>query len=443
MPLFASPVDRRRFLRIGGVSVGATLAGWFGGLANVAAADPKRKRACIVLWMNGGPSQMDTFDLKPGHENGGPFKEIATAVSGIRISEHLPKLAERMKHIGLVRSMTSKEGDHGQATFLAHTGYPSRGPIRYPSVGSVVAKHLGDDAAAVPNFVSVAPFRTFSPAAHEPGFLGPQYAPLVVGESVLGAQQGDVDRALRVEDLALPRGITDKRSDARIELAAEMQREFTDKHPDAVAKSHQTAYERAARLMRSAAAESLKLASEPDKVRDTYGRNVFGQGCLLARRLVEAGVPFVEVSLGGPNGVGWDTHTDNFERVKQLSQTLDAGWSALLDDLKDRGLLDTTTIVWMGEFGRTPKINGSSGRDHYPTAWSAAVSGGGIKGGQVVGATSKDGSTVESTPVSVPSFLATVYKAVGIDPGTQHQSNTGRPIPVVDTGTEPLTELLG
>ncbi len=443
MPLFASPVDRRRFLRVGGVSVGATLAGWFGGLSNVLAADPKRKRACILLWMNGGPSQMDTFDLKPGHDNGGPFKEIATAVTGVRISEHLPKLAERMKHVGLVRSMTSKEGDHGQATYLAHTGYPSRGPIRYPSVGAVVAKHLGDDVAAVPNFVSVAPFRTFSPAAHEPGFLGPQYAPLVVGESVLGQQPTDVDRALRVEDLALPKGITDKRSDARIELASVMQQEFTSTHPDAVAKSHQTAYERAARLMRSAAAESLKLASEPDKVRDTYGRNVFGQGCLLARRLVEARVPFVEVSLGGPNGVGWDTHTDNFERVKQLSQTLDAGWSALLDDLKDRGLLDTTTVVWMGEFGRTPKINGSSGRDHYPTAWSAAVSGGGVKGGQVIGATSKGGTTVEKTPVGVPSFLATVYKAVGIDPASQLQSNTGRPIPLVDTGTEPLSVLVG
>ncbi len=442
MPLPLPHTDRRRFLRVGGVSVTAALAGWFAPLARVAAADPKRKRACILLWMSGGPSQTDTFDLKPGHENGGPFKEVATAVPGVRISEHLPKIAERMKHVSLVRSMTSKEGDHGLATFLARTGYTSRGPIRYPAIGSVVAHQLGDDAASLPNYVSVAPFRSFSPAAHGPGFLGPRFAPLVVGEATFGGQTPDADKALRVEDLAAPAGIPSARAAARMELAADLRRDFTATHPDAVAKSHHTAYDRATKLMQSAEAEALKLADEPAKLRDAYGRNVFGQGCLLARRLVEKGVPFVEVSLSGPNGVGWDTHTDNFERVKQLSQSLDAGWSALIDDLKDRGLLDTTTVVWMGEFGRTPKINGSSGRDHYPTAWSAAVGGGGIKGGQVVGATSKDGTMVEKDPVGVPAFLATVYKAMGIDPATHLPSNTGRPIPVVDTGTQPLDALL-
>jgi hypothetical protein len=439
------PFDRRYFLRAGAVSVGFTLSGWLGRLATATAREPARKRSCILLWMSGGPSTIDLFDLKPGHDNGGPFKEIETAVPGIRIGEHLPKVAERMKHVALVRSMTSKEGDHGLATFFAHTGYPSRGPIRYPSLGSVVARQLGADDAALPSFVSVAPFRLFSPAAHGPGFLGPQYAPLVVGESTLAPQQpgtGDAARALQVEDLALPGGVSRGHFDARWQLAAELQRDFAATHPDTAPKSHQTAYERAAKLLRSAAAKALDLDDEPDKLRDTYGRNLFGQGCLLARRLVEQGVPFVEVCHGGPGGTGWDTHADNFGRVKQLCQPLDAGWSALLDDLKDRGLLDSTLVVWMGEFGRTPKINGSTGRDHFPYAWAAALAGGGVKGGQAVGRTSKDGTAVEDRPVTVPEFLATVCSALGIDPATQNMSNTGRPIPIVETGARPVAELL-
>src|SRR5262249_9360074 len=336
--------------------------------------------------MSGGPSTIDLFDLKPGHENGGPYKEIDTAVAGVKISEHLPKIAGRMKHVALLRSMTSKEGDHGLATFFNHTGYPSRGPIRYPSIGSIVAKELGSDDAALPNFVSVAPFRVFNAAAHGPGFLRPRYPPLAVGEPTFGPHQaaGDADRALQVEDLSFPGGISAERFDARWELAASLQRDFAAERPDPAARGHQTAYDRAAKLMRSAAAKALKLDDEPEKLRDAYGRNVFGQGCLLARRLIESGVPFVEVSLGGAGGVGWDTHVDNFERLKQLSGTLDAGWSALMDDLKDKGLLETTTIVWMGEFGRTPKINGGNGRDHFPNAWTAALAGGGIKGGQAI-----------------------------------------------------------
>src|SRR5437763_3827676 len=212
-------LSRRDWLRLSAAGVvGYSLSGWLGALADETAKSRERKRSCILLWMNGGPSQMDTFDLKPGHENGGPFQETATAVPGLKISEHLPKLAERMKHVSLVRSMTSKEGDHGLATFFAHTGYPSRGPIRYPSLGSVVAKELGPDDAALPSFVSVAPFRVFSPAAHGPGFLGPRYAPLVVGESNLGGPQqpgGDVDSALQVGVLEMPGGVEAARFEGR------------------------------------------------------------------------------------------------------------------------------------------------------------------------------------------------------------------------------------
>src|SRR5688572_4879918 len=228
------PLTRREWLKLSAAGVlGAGLSGWMPAFAADAAANPARKRACILLWMNGGPSQMDTFDLKPGHANGGPFRETATAVPGIRVSEHLPKVAKRMKHVALVRSMSSKEGDHGLATFLAHTGYPSRGPIQYPAIGSVVAKELGAEDAALPNFVSIAPFRSFSPAAHGPGFLGPRYAPLIVGESVLGgAGSADADRALQVEDLALPGGVPADRFDARRALVAQMQADFVAGHPD-------------------------------------------------------------------------------------------------------------------------------------------------------------------------------------------------------------------
>jgi hypothetical protein len=328
---------RRDWLRLSAAGVaGGSFSGWLGALAQESARDPKRRRSCILLWMNGGPSQMDTFDLKPGHANGGPFKEISTAVPGLRISEHLPKLAGLMKHVALVRSMTSKEGDHGLATYYAHTGYPPRGPIQYPSLGALVAREAGADDAELPNFVSVAPFRTFSAAAHGPGFLGPRYAPLVVGESSLAYRPpngGTPDTALTVENLAPYAGLSREHFDARLRLAQEMQREFAGGRPGAAAQSHQTAYERAARLMRTTAARALDLEDEPTSLRDAYGHNRFGQGCLLARRLVERGVPFVEVSLGGASGISWDTHVNNFEAVRGLSGTLDGAWSSLLKDL--------------------------------------------------------------------------------------------------------------
>jgi hypothetical protein len=443
---FSTPhLSRRDWLRLTSAGVVSfSLSGWFAALAEQTAAHPKRRRSCILLWMNGGPSQMDTFDLKPGHANGGPFKEIATRVPGIKISEHLPKVAAHLDEIALVRSLTSKEGEHGLATFFAHTGYAARGPIRYPTLGSLVAREVGADDAALPNFVSVAPFRTFSPAAHGPGFLGPRYAPLLVGESSLTySSRPDDGKSLQVENLAPPAGTAREHSAARQRLVLDMQREFIGQRPDPVAQSHQTAYERAVRLMGSSAARALSLDDEPAQLRDRYGRNVFGQGCLLARRLVEEGVPFVEVSLGGQGGVGWDTHINNFDSVKELSGTLDAAWSSLLTDLKQRGLLDSTLIVWMGEFGRTPRINGNNGRDHFPYAWTAALAGGGIKGGQVVGKTSADGMSVVERPVTVPDLLATVLQALGIDTARQHVSNTGRPIGLVEKSARPLGELVG
>jgi hypothetical protein len=435
-------LSRRDWLRLSATGIiSGSVSGWLGSLAASAATDPKRRRSCILLWMSGGPSQMDTFDLKPGHTNGGPFKEIATSVPGIRISEHLPRLARHMDRLALVRSMTSKEGDHGLATYYLHAGYAQRGPIQYPTLGALVANEAGAEAD-LPAFVSIAPFRRLSSAAHSPGFLGPRYAPLIVGETATNYGGAADGTALRVPNLTPHAGVRGERLDARLRLVQQMQQEFVAEHPSAAAKSHQTAYERAARLMRTAAGKAFDLNEEPAPLRDAYGRNKFGQGCLLARRLVERGVPFIEVSLGGATEVDWDTHQNNFDKVRELSQILDAGWATLMTDLKTRGLLESTLIVWMGEFGRTPIINGDKGRDHFPNAWTAVLGGGGIAGGQVIGKTSPGGEAIEQRPVSVPDLLATVCLALGLDPKKSNLSNVGRPISLVDKVAKPLEDLV-
>jgi uncharacterized protein (DUF1501 family) len=389
---------------------------------------------------------MDTFDLKPGHKNGGPFREIATAVPGIRISEHLPRLARHADRLALVRSMSSKEADHDLARYYAHAGYLQRGPIQYPTLGSLVAKEAGAEDTDIPAFVSVAPDRLLNSTGHGSGFLGPRYAPLIVGDAgtSYGSPAGSDTslNALRVPNLTPHAGVGGEHLEDRLRLVQQMQHEFAVDRPSAAATSHQTAYERAARMMRTSAGKAFDLDLEPAKLRDAYGRNRFGQGCLLARRLVERGVPFIEVSLGGKNGFGWDTHTNNFETVRDLSQVLDAGWATLVDDLKERGLLDSTLIVWMGEFGRTPTINGDKGRDHFPGAWTAVLGGGGIKGGQVIGKTSAGGESIEERPVSVPDLLATVCLALGVDPTKMNQSNLGRPISLVDKAARPLEDIV-
>jgi hypothetical protein len=247
-----------------------------------------------------------------------------------------------------------------------------------------------------------------------------------------------------VQDLDLAQGVTKSHADARIGLLQDMERNFAASRPDVPTRSHATAYDRAVRLMRTDAAKAFNLDEEKSSLRDAYGRNLFGQGCLLARRLVERGVPFVEVTMGGVNGgaFGWDTHVNNFELVKGLSAVLDAAWASLMSDLKRRGLLDTTLIVWMGEFGRTPQIVGGNGRDHFPNAWSTVLAGGGIKGGQAIGKTSPDGMEIVDRKITVPDFLATVCQALGVDPLKQNDSNVGRPIRIVEKTAEPIKEAL-
>src|SRR5262249_52031988 len=314
-----------------------------------------------------------------------------------------------------------------------------QGAIQYPTLGSLVSKELGDPAAELPNFVAISPFRGFNQGAFGPGFLGPNYTPLVVGEGNFGEPGPDpmADRSLRVQDLDRPAGVANTQAESRYELLRGLEQAFLAERPTLVAESHATAYDRAVRLMQSVGAKAFDLADEPTKVRDGYGRNLFGQGCLLARRLVERGVPFVEVNLGG-----WDTHSNNFESVKRLCGILDPAWGQLMTDLDARGLLETTTIIWMGEFGRTPRINQGTGRDHFPNAWSAVLAGGGLKGGQAHGKSIEDGTKVDGEPTGVIDLLATLCAALGIDHLKQNPSNVGRPIRIVDKAAKVIKDLV-
>jgi len=416
--------DRRSFLQLTAAGVATTaMSGWMRVLADNAKTNTptgKKHKSCILLWMDGGPSHKDTFDLKPDSKGAGEFKPIKTAASGIEISEHLPKIAKLMNHGVLVRGMSTPEGAHPRAKYNLHTGYrEGQGGLVYPSLGAHVAKEIGDPASSVPNFVSIGN-RSFGS-----GFIGPKYQPLIVQDPTKG-----------VEDLKS--AVSDQKFDSRSGLLDQMEKAFYHDYQTGAAVDHQTAIERAVKLMRSKEAKAFDLSNETAKAKDAYGSGKFAEGVLMARRLVEIGVPFIEVTLGG-----WDTHQDNFTKVKNLSGQVDSAMGALLTDLKDRGLLDSTLVVWMGEFGRTPNINtrgDKPGRDHYPKAWSLAMFGGGVQGGRVVGKTDKEGATVAERPVGTTDFLATVCEVLGIDHTKENEAASGRPIRVVDKGNKPFTK---
>jgi hypothetical protein len=416
-------VTRRRFLQLSSMGVFApSLSGWLAPLAARAAETKARTKSCILLWMDGGPSHKDTFDLKPGTKDAGEFQPIGTSVPGIQISEHFPETAKIMHHGVIIRSMSTGEGAHDRARYYLHTGYREGvGGVAYPSLGAIVSKELGREDFPLPNFVTV------GNRSYGSGFLGPKHQPLNVADPSKGVE-------------SLKAAVGGARFDQRLSLLEEMEAGFYRQYRAHAAFDHHTTYRRAVRLMQSREAQAFDLSREPATSREKYGSGRFAEGCLLARRLVEVGVPFVEVNLGG-----WDTHQANFTRVKALSQQVDKPLAALVTDLKERGLLDSTLIIWMGEFGRTPKINNRGnepGRDHYPRAWSLAMFGGGIRAGQVIGKTDTEGATVVDRPVSALDFLATVCKILGIDYNKQNESSTGRPIRIVDKGANPIRELL-
>jgi hypothetical protein len=407
-------VNRRTFLR--GVAAGATslaVLGWKDAVTLNAAELRERGMGCILLFMNGGPSQFETFDPKPGANTGGPTKGISSAVSGVQVAEHWPLVAKQLKDIALVRSMTNKEGAHPRAVYQLKTGYLPSGAVKYPSFGSVVAKEISPPDFDLPSFVSIN--RRDSIGS---GFLGMQFAPFAVQ-----------DPNQMPSNVELPGGVNRQRFNRRLGLLKDLEIDFADAGAARQVEGHRAVYQGAAQLVLSPRLKAFDLGQEKDGVRDRYGRTAFGQGCLLARRLIETGVTFVEVESDG-----WDTHQDNFDRVKNLAGPTDQGFATLVADLKERGLLEKTLVIWMGEFGRTPRVNPQSGRDHYPRAFSVALAGGGVQGGRVIGATSADGATITDRPVTVPDLFTSFCHTLNINPRKENLGPLDRPIKIVDGG---------
>ncbi|MBM4067480.1 MAG: DUF1501 domain-containing protein [Planctomycetes bacterium] len=416
-------VSRRDLLKLSAAGVlGVSTSGWFNVLASRAAETRRQHKSCILLWMDGGPSHKDTFDLRPGTAQGGPFQQIQTSVNGIQISEHFPRFARQMQHAAIIRSMSTGEGAHGRAKYYLHTGYKEGvGGLHYPSIGSIAAMEIGDRNNPMPNFVSI------GNRSYGSGFLGPRHQPLIVNSAARGVDN--------LRPLVAERQFT-----SRVGLLDELEQSFHRTHEAGTSLAHRTTYQRAVTLMRDRGARAFDISGESQATRTAYGSGAFGEGCLLARRLVEAGVTFVEVTLGG-----WDTHQNNFNRVRQLSQQVDQAMSQLVADLRERGLLDSTLVIWMGEFGRTPRINNRGaqpGRDHFPRAWSSVLIGGGVRGGQVIGRTDAEAATVAERPVNTLDFMATICRILGIDYTKMNQTPIGRPIRIVDRGGNHIRELV-
>ena len=420
--MFSEMMNRREALKLSAAGVlGYSVSNWFNILAAHAAENNVATKNCILLWMDGGPTHKDTFDLRPGTDHGGPYRQIQTSVNGIQISEHLPQVARVMNHGVIIRSMSTPEGAHARAKYNLHTGYrEGQGGLVYPSLGSIVSKELGSETAAMPNFVSI------GSRAYGSGFLGARHQPLIVNDAARGVEN-------------LRAGINQGQFNDRVNLLNELESGFQREHNANTAQAHRTTMQRAVTLMRDTGTRAFDISLEPAASAAAYGNTAFGRGCLMARRLIESGVKFVEVTLGG-----WDTHQNNFERVRQLSAQLDPAMATLVRDLQDRGLLQNTLVVWCGDFGRTPRINqrgAQPGRDHYPRAWSSVMFGGGIRTGQVIGRTDAEAATVVERPVNTLDYMATLCRALGIDYNKQNIASNGRPIRIVDRPATPIAQL--
>jgi len=422
-------LGRRDFIRLsfGAAAGAATFANlglaWPPAFAEASAGrqDAKGKaKAVILLWMQGAPSQLDTFDPKPGTDTGGPFKAIDTAVPGIRICEHLPRLAKQMKKFSIIRTLNSRDPNHDTAAYLLHTGYRRSETVDHPHFGSIVTNELGMPAEGLPGCVTIG-----GDDGIGSGYLPQDRTPFIVEK---------MENPL--EDLKLAAGVTKYRLDDREALLNAQNQRFAKEHDERKVEAHLKAYERALALIRSPHVKAFDVSHEPEAVRKLYGSSNFGKACLMARRLVQAGTRFVEVRLAD-----WDTHADNFNRTQKLMGDLDPGFAGLLEDLDRTGMLSETLVLWMGEFGRTPRVNAANGRDHFTRAWSVAMAGAGLQGGRVVGATNKEGTEVAERPVPVVDYYATLYECLGIDTKKQFTTSTGRPVKILDEGS-PVKELL-
>ena len=414
-PLLTTPagMSRRHFLKhLAASSALAGTARHFTSAMQVHANELKRnQKSAILLWMGGGPSTIDLFDLKPGAPTGGPFRPISTS-GDLQICEHLPQLAQQMHHLAVVRSLSTREADHNRGRYYMHTGYVPNPDIQHPSYGAVIAHELAQQAPTL----EIPPFISIGGSSEGPGFLGMSYAPFVVSSN------GEV-RNLKTD-------LEADRLTQRIHMLQSIEKGFINQKRGQAATDHAKMIDKTLALMTSQQMSAFKLDGESNAVRQRYGNTGFGRGCLMARRLIETGVSFVEVDLGG-----WDNHMDVFRtlennKLPELGQAM----SALVDDLHQRGLLESTAIVWMGEFGRTPRINATVGRDHWARSWSAVVGGCGIRGGQAVGATNEDGTEVVTEAYSSQDLMASVLQALGISLETTYTSLNGRPMKIANSG---------
>lgn len=433
-PLFRQETNRRLFLANAaktflGVGAAPAFLQGFGGTARAALGPdlhlPDRAnpaKSVIYLYMSGGMTHLDTLDPKPGHENQGPVNSIRTKADGVEISEYLPRLAQHMDKAALIRSMTSTAGAHAQGNYFMHTSYEMRSTIRHPGIGAWLLKYKGRLNENLPGSVCIAGGSRVIGGA---GFFEGEFEPLAIG---------DPESGLRNSKMAS--GITTERFDSRLDLAKDLDADFQSQYDLKRVRAYSAMYDDAVRIMNSEDLEVFDLSKEAEETRTNYGDSSFGQGCLLARRLVERNVRAVEVTLGG-----WDTHNNNFLSAPEKAEILDQGISALLTDLQSRGLLDQTLVVLATEFGRTPKINQNEGRDHYPKAFSCLLAGGGVKGGYVHGKTSAGGEEVEEAPVKIPDFNATVAYALGLPLDQVLYSPSKRPFTVASKG-KPILEVL-
>uniref|UniRef100_A0A7C4QUL2 DUF1501 domain-containing protein n=1 Tax=Schlesneria paludicola TaxID=360056 RepID=A0A7C4QUL2_9PLAN len=423
--------SRRGFLRdlAAGAAAGTLTLGWRDLLQAQAAELRRQGKALILLWMDGGPSQYDTFSPKIGSKYQGPASAIPTRVPGIHIADFWPETARVADRLAIIRSMRTTEAEHDRAITLVRTGYPPNPALRYPTFGSLVAREREDVSFDFPAFVRIGKPRIKTRDV-DAGVLGVRYASF------------NVDQAGQLPPNVRPL-VSEEVLRRRLALAARFDAEFAAAGAGAEVAEKQSVYERTARFVLSPRLSTFHLDDEPPALRDAYGRTNFGQGCLLARRLVEQGVSFVEViSTGDRNDAGWDTHNNGFRDQPYLCAECDPALATLVLDLEQRGLLEHTLVVWMGEFGRTPKIKPDGGRDHYSKGWPVVLAGGGVRGGQVIGATDADGLDVTDRPVSVPDLCRTFCRVLGIDPDKEYVTSDGRPIRLVDGGSV-VEELFG
>src|SRR4051812_2332070 len=405
-------MSRRHFMRhLAGASafLGSSFALTQTLRANAKALSKDHKSA-ILLWLGGGPPSIDMWDLKPGAPTAGEYKPISTA-GDFQINELLPNLAKQAKHLSIVRSMSTREADHERGRYYMHTGYVPNPSVEHPSYGATVAHELESKTKEL----EIPPFVSIGGASEGPGFLGMAYAPFQV----------DANGNIKDSTLNMPAA----RMADRMKLLDALETRFVNEKRGSAAEEHAKVLRKTQELLTSEQMKAFQVRTEPKDMTEKYGDNNFGRGCLMARRLVEVGVPFVEVNSGG-----WDLHKGCFTSLKNKLPELDKGFSALMEDLKQRGLLDSTVVLCMGEFGRTPRINGDAGRDHFARAWSVVLGGAGIKGGRAIGKTNADGTGVESDPFSSEDLMATVCHALDISLKTTFQTKSGRPMKIAGGG---------